>query len=157
MAKVEELREKIVGGMIGGIQALARGYVGRKIWAMMRAKKVAAEVLQRAIRSWLENNKDPWWRLTLVTFFLFLSFLLLLPFLIPRLHSLLLLYRRPSLLFFPFLSFPTLLAFSTSYSPSLFFVSLFDFPFPHSLLTCFEFFSLSLNRLLSSSLSLSSL
>lgn len=63
MAKVEETREKIVGDMIGEIQAAARGYVYRKIYIRMQAKKKAAVMIASAIRAWLELRTDSWYKL----------------------------------------------------------------------------------------------
>lgn len=64
-AKIESLREQKVGAMITAIQAIARAYVNRKMYAALRAQKEGLKVIQRAIRQFLTLSK--------VKFFFFLG------------------------------------------------------------------------------------
>jgi len=63
MAKVEEAREAFVAKIVPVIQALARGYVGRKVYAQKKQRVTAAALIQRNIRAWLEFNQWSWWKL----------------------------------------------------------------------------------------------
>jgi len=63
LAAIEEARERKVGELIPVIQAAARGYVARKAYKKKREKFVAAQVIQRNIRAWLEFKNWPWYKL----------------------------------------------------------------------------------------------
>jgi len=63
MAKIEEAREAFVAKIVPIVQALARGYVGRKVYAQKKQRVTAAALIQRNIRAWLEFNQWTWWKL----------------------------------------------------------------------------------------------
>jgi myosin heavy subunit len=63
LAAIEEARERKVGEIIPVIQAACRGYIARKIYKKKREKSVAAQVIQRNIRAWLEFKNWPWYKL----------------------------------------------------------------------------------------------
>lgn len=56
-AKIETLREQKVGGMISVIQAIARAYVSRRMYAAQRAQKEGLKLIQRAMRQYLTLSK----------------------------------------------------------------------------------------------------
>lgn len=63
MAKIEEAREAFVAKIVPVVQALARGYVGRKVYAQKKQRVTAAALIQRNIRAWLEFQQWSWWKL----------------------------------------------------------------------------------------------
>lgn len=63
LAAIEEARERKVGEIIPVIQAACRGYIARKMYKKKREKSVAAQVIQRNIRAWLEFKNWPWYKL----------------------------------------------------------------------------------------------
>eukprot|EP01125_Pyxidicula_operculata_P011624 TRINITY_DN380_c0_g1_i3.p1 TRINITY_DN380_c0_g1~~TRINITY_DN380_c0_g1_i3.p1 ORF type:complete len:2192 (-),score=799.53 TRINITY_DN380_c0_g1_i3:42-6617(-) len=63
MAKVEELREKVVGQLAVEIQACARGFISRKVYERLRQKRQVVEVIKKVIRAFTTLRIDPWWKI----------------------------------------------------------------------------------------------
>eukprot|EP01124_Arcella_intermedia_P005227 TRINITY_DN13079_c0_g1_i1.p1 TRINITY_DN13079_c0_g1~~TRINITY_DN13079_c0_g1_i1.p1 ORF type:complete len:2192 (+),score=673.69 TRINITY_DN13079_c0_g1_i1:67-6642(+) len=65
LARVEEERERVVGELVLEIQALARGFIARKIYERIRQKTQGAIVIQKNVRAFVDLKADPWWKLML--------------------------------------------------------------------------------------------
>jgi len=63
LSNIEDERARVVGQMVGVIQALARGYAGRKTYIKLKEKYTAAGVICDSVRDWLSFREWAWWKL----------------------------------------------------------------------------------------------
>lgn len=62
-AKIEEVRERFVASIVAPIQALALGFISRKMYFQRKKQKEAINVIQRTMRMFGELRSNPWFQL----------------------------------------------------------------------------------------------
>jgi len=63
LGKLEDLRDERISAILTGFQALARGWLARKIYKKLMEQRVGVVVLQRNIRQHFVLRNWPWWSL----------------------------------------------------------------------------------------------
>jgi len=63
LAKIDSYRGEILSQYAIKLQALARGYAGRKFYSKLRDKFIASTIICDAVRDWITLGQWPWYKL----------------------------------------------------------------------------------------------
>eukprot|EP01107_Rhizomastix_libera_P005952 TRINITY_DN20054_c0_g1_i1.p1 TRINITY_DN20054_c0_g1~~TRINITY_DN20054_c0_g1_i1.p1 ORF type:complete len:2118 (-),score=766.83 TRINITY_DN20054_c0_g1_i1:95-6448(-) len=63
LGAIEEMRELKISQMILGIQASCRAFISRKRFIELKARTIAAVLIQQNLRAYIDFKNWPWWKL----------------------------------------------------------------------------------------------
>ncbi|XP_070572199.1 unconventional myosin-XVIIIa-like isoform X2 [Ptychodera flava] len=63
LGQLEDARDEKLAGVIVGLQAFCRGYLGRKKLKQLKIQTIAITCIQRNVRKYIQVRNWPWWRL----------------------------------------------------------------------------------------------
>merc|ERR1719320_306436 len=63
LGEVEDIRDEVIGKMVGSVQNWVRGYLGRKAYKILQEQRVALVVVQRNIRKYMSMKSWVWFYL----------------------------------------------------------------------------------------------
>eukprot|EP01090_Pellita_catalonica_P012524 TRINITY_DN2743_c0_g1_i1.p1 TRINITY_DN2743_c0_g1~~TRINITY_DN2743_c0_g1_i1.p1 ORF type:complete len:1470 (-),score=356.83 TRINITY_DN2743_c0_g1_i1:46-4158(-) len=63
LARIEQMREDIIGKMLVSVQAAVRAFLARREYGKTRDRTKSAIIVQRNVRAWLEIRNWGWWKL----------------------------------------------------------------------------------------------
>merc|ERR1711962_1273056 len=63
LGEVEEIRDNVIGKMVGSVQNWVRGYMGRRMYKILQEQRIALTIVQRNVRKYMKMKTWTWFYL----------------------------------------------------------------------------------------------